>query len=193
MGLVLTNDKIAKIYENIYNIEIENRYLIDNKFSSRLTILIALLSAFAIILTSIMSINEKNNIDYIINSFIQPYPIIFVICLIILLSLLLLCYCFFRCFFRTKMNYRVMPTIGIRMFHFYIHRNNYVGTNEENELYSYMIDSYQFCAFNNSQVNTKREAYLIKYDILASISFILLIITYSMLSYYGFKINWIFS
>ena len=121
MGLVLTNDKIAKIYENIYNIEIENRYLIDNKFSSRLTILIALLSAFAIILTSIMSINEKNNIDYIINSFIQPYPIIFVICLIILLSLLLLCYCFFRCFFRTKMNYRVMPTIGIRMFHFYIH------------------------------------------------------------------------
>ncbi len=159
--------------------------MLDNKFTSRIAILVALQSAFAVILTSVLSKDDSN-------SFILPSLYIFLIWSLALLLLLVLYYCFFKSFFRLKKNYRVMPTAEIRMFHFYIYRNKLIGTQEENDLYSYMIDSYQFCAFSNAQINTKRESYLIRYDIIASISFVISICTYSFLCYYGVPIVWIF-
>ena len=85
-----------------------------------------------------------------------------------------------------------MPTVEIRMFHFYIHENNLCKTSSEEDLYDYLNDTYQFCAYSNAHINSKRESFLIALDNIAVIEFVLLLITYILMIQNGYSINWIF-
>lgn len=180
--------EIVSIYENIYNQELVWKNNLDNKFASRLTLLITLITATFIIFTTVFFPNSENSIVVDSNATLW--------CQILNITTMILTLFFFasfyRCFFRKKLNYKVMPTDEIRMFHFYIHRNNLCGTPDEEDLYNYLNDSYQFCANVNATINTKREKALILFDNLASILFIILIITYIFMVKSGYSINWIF-
>lgn len=180
------DEKISKIYENIYNQELNNRYCLDNKFSSRLTILISIIAATTIIFVTSFFDNDKPHIEH------KYEIIIIVVCfLIILLSIVLLIF-FYKVFFRLKKNYRVMPTVEIRMFHFYIHKNHLLGTDDEKDLYNYLVDSYQFCSFENAKINTIRESALIVYDNVATLCFLLCLFEYIFMKTQGYSIGWIF-
>lgn len=181
-------NEIVSIYENIYNQELNWKSTLDNKFASRLTLLLTLTTATVVIFTTIFFPgNNKNVISSA--AVITAYKLISAVTLVLVIFAFI---AFYNCFFRMKLNYRVMPTVDIRMFHFYIHRNNLLGTSEENDLYDYLNDSYQFCAYNNAEINGKREKALIKFDNLSSVSFIILIIMYIFMISSGYSISWIF-
>lgn len=180
--------EIVSIYENIYNQELNLKNNLESKFGSRLTILIALITASFIIFTTLFFPDEIN-IAVLPSNLSSLSKILSVINI---LHTVFICLSFYKTFFRWKMNYMVMPTAEIRMFHFYIHRNNLCGTNDEEDLYNYLNDSYQFCAYANAEINSKREHFLIIFDNLASISFILLIVNYIIMMQCGYSINWIF-
>lgn len=182
------NRDIVSIYENIYNQELFCRNGLDNKFTSRLTLMLTLITAHFIIFTTLFFPNTTD--DLVLNESLIIFPKI--LCLVILGLIIPLYMSFYRCFYRMKKNYYVMPTVEIRMFHFYIHKNNLCGTEVEQDLYNYLNDSYQNCAFKNAQTNGKREKALIIFDNIASICFILLIITYVVMKQAGYSINWIF-
>lgn len=178
-------EKIVKIYENIYNRELEWKNSLDNKFSSRLTIFITITTATFIVFTTVFfteNVCEEQYIEL----------------LIMILSCISMCFWifqgifFYMSFFRFKKNYKVMPTVEIRMFHFYIHRNNLCGKQSEEDLYDYLNDSYQFCAFSNACINSKRESSLIKLDNISVVEFVLLITIYILMRRTGYCINWIF-
>lgn len=184
---IFLKKEIISIYENIYNQELICRNNLDNKFTSRLTIMITLITAYFIIFTTLF-FAKNEELTYNTNmSFLCE-----ILCIIIMILIILLCVSFYGCFYRRKKNYRVMPTVDIRMFHFYIHRNKLLGKQEEQDLYDYLNDSYQFCAYINAGINSKRERALIIFDNVTSICFILLIITYIIMKYSGYSINWIF-
>ncbi|MBO5360073.1 MAG: hypothetical protein J6B25_04435 [Clostridia bacterium] len=184
----LMNEKIVSIYENIYNNELDWKRSLDDKFSSRLTLLVAITTASFVIFTTVF-FPDSDNLECI-----QYNKQILCKILSLLSVTLLLCLCcsFYKCFFRAKKNYKVMPTVDIRMFHFYIHKNNLCGTKDEQDLYNYLNDSYQFCAYTNANINSKRESALIIFDNIASISFVLLIVTYVLMVRFGYSISWIF-
>lgn len=183
------DEKIVSIYENIYNQEIEWKNSLDNKFSSRLTILVAITTATFIIFTTIFFSNFSES-QVIKNTILQIFCMVFSILSVIFWTVQ--CCFFYQCFFRVKKNYKVMPTVDIRMFHFYIHKNNLCGQKEEKELYNYLNDSYQLCAYTNAKINSKRERALIIFDNITSVSFLLLIATYILMTFSGYSISWIF-
>lgn len=118
--------------------------------------------------------------------------IIYVVCGLMILITIFLLISFYKVFFRLKKNYKVMPTVDIRMFHFFIHRNQLLGTDDEKDLYNYLVDSYLFCSFENARVNTIRESALIVYDNLATVCFILCVFEYIFMKIQGYSIDWIF-
>lgn len=181
--------EIVSIYENIYNQEINWKNNLDNKFASRLTLMLALITATFILFTTIFFQKEDNKAIENANSIVLLYKALSVITVVFVICIL---FSFHKCFFRTKLNYRVMPTFDIRIFHFYIYSNNLLGTNDENDLYNYLNDSYQFCAYTNAEINIKREKALLVFDNLSSITFVILIIVYILMTYCGYSINWIF-
>ena len=181
--------EIVSIYENIYNQELNCKANLDNKFASRLTILMALVTASFVIFKTLFFPEEStavtvgsNNITFWCKIF-NLVEIMIVACI---------AFSFYRCFFRIKLNYKVMPTVDIRIFHFYIHSNNLVGTTDEDDLYNYLNDSYQFCAYTNAGINIKREKALLTFDNLSSITFFILIIVYILMVDCGYSIKWIF-
>lgn len=184
--MINLDEKIYKIYENIYNQELNNRYCLDNKFSSRLTILISIITATVIISVTLFLCDVKVIVNYYFEI------IIHVTCFLIGLINIILVILFYKSFFRLKKNYRVMPTIDIRMFHFFLHKNNLLGTDDEKDLYNYLVDSYQYCSFENARVNTIRESALIVYDNLATVCFILCVFEYIFMKIQGYSISWIF-
>lgn len=180
------DEKISKIYENIYNQELNNRYYLDNKFSSRLTILISIVAATTIIFVTSFFGNDIPRIK-------RYYEmIILVVCVLTILLNIVLLISFYKVFFRFKKTYRVMPTVDIRMFHFYIHKNHLLGTEDEKDLYNYLVDSYQFCSFENAKINTIRESALIIYDNVATLCFLLCLFEYIFMKTQGYSIDWIF-
>lgn len=185
--------EISDIYENIYNQELKNRCDLDGKFGSRFTIFMALVTAVVIINTTLLSLNNTSNNLSIIDSLNNTKTIYIVIGLVLDLIVVFLLISFYKCFFRSKKNYKVMPTVDIRMFHLYIGINQLQGTSDENDLYDYMVDSYLGCAFNNAGTNSKREASLILFDNLSSICFLLCILTYSLMISDGYSIQWVFN
>ncbi len=82
-----------------------------------------------------------------------------------------------------------MLTVEIRMFHFYIHRNNLLNTPDEIDLYNYLIDSYQYCSFTNSKVKSTRESSIIILDHITIIMFLLSILEYVTMNYNGYSIK----
>lgn len=182
------NKEIVSIYENIYNQELLCRNNLDNKFTSRLTLMLTLITAFFIIFTTIF-FPDANETLILKEPLVQYSKIL---CIVILCLIVPLYISFYKCFYRRKKNYYVMPTADIRLFHFYIHRNNLCGTETERDLYNYLNDSYQNCAFKNAETNGKREKALIVFDNITSVCFIILIITYIIMKQAGYSINWIF-
>lgn len=182
------DERIVSIYENIYNNELDWKNSLDNKFSSRLTLLITIITATFIIFTTIFfpDSSYSPNLQKITQLGCAALSLSSVG-----LSLFLVIY-FYKVFFRAKMNYRLMPTAEIRMFHFYIHKNNLCDTKEEDDLYNYLNDSYQFCSYMNADTNRKREQALIVFDNIAAVSFVLLIATYILMVRFGYSIDWIF-
>ncbi len=177
------DEKVFRIYENIYNQELNYKNSIDSKFTSRFTILIPLITAVSIVFYALFLVDkreEKNDIDVVI--------LLYILLFFIVLSMIF----FYKSFFRYKKNYRVMPTVEIRMFHFYIHRNNLLNTPDETDLYNYLIDSYQYCSFTNSKVNSTRESSIIILDHITIIMFLLSILEYVTMSYNGYSIKWFF-
>lgn len=182
------NEKIMTIYENIYNKELDWKNSLDGKFASRLTLLITIITATFVIFTTIF-LPDSTNSEILQKNEHLWCKVLSLTCVGLSLCLF---YSFYRVFFRIKMNYKLMPTAEIRMFHFYIHKNDLCGTKEEKDLYNYLNDSYQFCAYTNAKINKKREQALIIFDNVASISFVLLIITYVLMVRSGYSIDWIF-
>lgn len=181
-------EQIAKIYENIYNQELRNRESLDNKFSSRFTILIAIATAYVILLSTLfdkLCDNNCLNYDFLNTLFL-------ILCSLFSVTTLLSIVFFYKCFFRLKKNYMVMPTSEIRMFHLYVYGNKLDNTQQEFDLYQYMVDSYQFCSFSNANTNSIREKYLIYFDNTETMSFVLAISTYFVLRLCGINIAWIF-
>lgn len=104
-------EQIAKIYENIYNQELRNRESLDNKFSSRFTILIAIATAYVILLSTLfdkLCDNNCLNYDFLNTLFL-------ILCSLFSITTLLSIVFFYKCFFRLKKNYMVMPTSEIRI------------------------------------------------------------------------------
>lgn len=182
------DEKIVSIYENIYNKELDWKNSLDDKFASRLTLLIAIITATFIIFTTIF-FPDKDDSEILRGNLQFLCKLFSIICMGLLLCLL---YSFHKCFFRIKLNYKVMPTTSIRIFHFYIHKNNLCGTKDEEDLYNYLNDSYQFCAFTNADINSKRERALIVFDNVVSLSFVFLMILYILMVRSGYSIDWIF-
>lgn len=180
--------EIVSIYENIYNQELNWKQTLDNKFSSRLTLMITLITASFVVFTTIFFPNFEN-LQVKCSNMVLCCKVLSVTTIVMSVCIFL---SFHACFFRNKLNYRVMPTVDIRIFHFYIHRNNLLGTDDEEDLYDYLNDSYQFCAYTNAAINVKREKALIFFDIMSSFSFVLLIITYILMVKSGYSVNWIF-
>ena len=183
------DQKIVSIYENIYNKELDWKNNLDNKFSSRLTILVTITTATFIIFSTIF-FSQYSEAQVIENITLQVFCKV-ISALSIVLWIIQCCF-FYQCFFRIKKNYKVMPTVDIRMFHFYIHKNNLLGSKDENDLYNYLNDSYQFCAYTNANINSRRERALIFFDNITSISFLSLIISYILMILSGYSISWIF-
>lgn len=183
------NEKIVSIYENIYNKELEWKNSLDDKFYSRLLMLISITTATFVILTTVFFSNS-NQVEF------KKIHFMIGVCIILSsISFILwigMCVFFYKCFFRMKKSYKVMPTVDIRMFHFYVQKNNLCGTKDEEDLYNYLNDSYQVCAFTNASINSKREHLLIVFDNIAVISFIILIGTYILMVQSGYSIGWIF-
>jgi len=177
--------KIENIYQNIYNQELNYKNTIDSKHTSRLTFILMLITANCIILTTFLT-NYK--------SIVWDFERVIVLALCSIITILNLdgCICFYKCFFRIKMNYMVIPTTDIRMFHFYIHKEKGMDLSEVEALYEYIIDSYQYCSYINSNINGKREKMLICLDNITCISFVLSIITYIILKHVGYTMEWIF-
>lgn len=180
--------EIVLIYENIYNQELNMKNNLDNKFASRLTIVVALTTATFLIFSTLFFPNVVNAATP--TSMLSQVSK--VLSILSILHIVLIYFSFYKSFFRWKLNYMVMPTVDIRLFHFYIHRNHLLGTKDEDDLYDYLNDSYQFCAYTNASINSKREHALILFDNLVSYSFVLLIVTYIMMMLCGYSINWIF-
>ncbi len=90
-------NNIAKIYENIYNQELKNRETLDNKFSSRFTILLVLETAYVLVLTSIFDNLQKPQV-YI------PYLCVLfkMLCVVFIFTSVLSLIFFYKCFFRFK-------------------------------------------------------------------------------------------
>ena len=181
--------KIASIYENIYNQELTWKYNLDGKITSRSRMLIAIITAYFIILTTIFFLGPSEELSTEIS---QTNLIFAVICFIIGIIVLILCGIFYKSFFRRKLNYLVMPTVEIRMFHFYLHKNHLINTKIEDDLYDYLVDSYQLCAYTNAGINRKREKFLILFDNISIVCFVLLIIMYIYTKKLGYSIDWIF-
>lgn len=181
--------EIVSIYENIYNQELNWKNNLDNKFTSRLTLMITLITATFIIFTTIFFPKENNKVIASSDNIFLGYKTLSLITVMLAIGIFL---SFYRCFFRIKLNYKVMPTLDIRIFHFYIHSNNLLGTTDEDDLYNYLNDSYQFCAYTNAAINIKREKALLIFDNLSSITFIILIIMYILMVNCGYSISWIF-
>lgn len=186
-------DKISSIYENIYNQELNNRSQLDGKFTSRFTFLVTIITASSIIISSILEKPELITNKYHIEIHKDIF-IIFIVsmCLILVILLINILISFYKTFFRYKQNYSVMPTAEIRLFHIYIYNKHLINTYDEKDLYSYLIDSYQNCAYHNAEINFNREKALVRFDNCACLSFILLIILYLCLKGCNYSINWIF-
>lgn len=179
--------EIVSIYENIYNQELNWKNTLDNKFASRLTLVLSLVTATFIIFITLFFSNNK--------TVIENQKIILGCKFLSLASILCVVFAliaFYKCFFRSKLNYKVMPTVDIRMFHLFIHRNDLIGTKVEDDLFDYLNDCYQFCAYTNAAINTKREKALIVFDNVSSVTFIILVIVYILMIKSGYSIEWIF-
>lgn len=186
-------DKVASIYQNIYNQELKNRSDLDSKFPSRFTFLITIFTASSVILSEMIEFFSRISWNNLICTGEDIFLIILlIISIFLIISLTIMCFTFHKAFFRKKQNYLVMPTMEINMFHVYICRNNLYNTSEEKDLYNYMVNSYQFCSLNNANINSSREKALIAFDNSAWISFSILIMLYVYLRLIGYSINWIF-
>lgn len=186
-------DKIASIYQNIYNQELKNRSDLDNKFASRFTFLITIFTASSIILSEILDIAKNiswNNLNYTSEEIFLIILLLISTLLFILIFIMFIS--FYKAFFRNKQNYLVMPTMEINMFHIYICKNYLYNTCEEKDLYNYMVNSYQYCSLNNAKINSSREKALIAFDNSAWIAFANLIMLYVYLRFIGYSIKWIF-
>ena len=181
--------EIVSIYENIYNQELNWKYNLDNKFASRLTIMMALITATFVVFSTLFFPNAENYVSASSNDITFWYK---TLSLITVMLVIYIAFSFYRCFFRIKLNYRVMPTLDIRIFHLYIHSNNLLGSPDENDLYNYLNDSYQFCAYTNAAINIKREKALLVFDNLSSTTFVILIVMYILMVNHGYSIRWIF-
>lgn len=117
-------EEIVSIYENIYNQELNWKYNLDNKFASRLTIMMALITATFVVFSTLFFPNAKNYVSASSNDITFWYK---TLSLITVMLVIFIAFSFYRCFFRIKLNYRVMPTLDIRIFHLYIHSNNLLG------------------------------------------------------------------
>lgn len=182
------DSKIYQIYENIYNQELNYKNSIDSKFTSRFTILISLITAISIIVYSVFW--DKSFKEILIST--QTELIIKMILFLLLVLLTIDTIYFYKSFFRKKKNYSVMPNAEIRMFHFYIHKNGLLSSDEEIDFYNYLIDCYQFCAYHNSKINSRRESAVIILDNTSVFIFIIILSEYLILNHIGYSIKWIF-
>lgn len=165
-------------YEHLYDQERINRNDIDNKLSSRLTILTAEVTLVGYLIKANLIYDAGVLIRFdTVFAFLLVFQIVF----------------FYRTFFRLKKNYQEIAIEEIRMFHLFCAeektcvdrdlRYRIVSDNEV-ELLTYLRDSYLRCAYYDMMTNLKRGSSLIVFDNLTLISLVMLIIN-GVLSYFN--------
>lgn len=183
-------------YENIYNQELETRKHLDNKVGQYMTFFLSNVTLLAIQSKWFVArMNEMHETPTI------KQRIMIVIFLLAVILLFIQCISYYKCFFRRKKNYKEIPIEDIRKWYISIGRQKkqkgvYYDfeklTVEDQELYSYIRDSYLYCAMINRKTNQNRHTFFILFENTVFLGFTLEIINYYMIYLKG-GLTWILS
>lgn len=189
------------VYENIYNQELETRRHLDNKVGQYMT--------FFLSNVTLLAIQSKWIITHLFPSFLRIdsecfklknllMAIFFCVATVMLIIQFV---AYYKCFFRSKKNYLEVPVEEIRNWYISIgklKKHNGVYYNFENmtlddqELYSYIRDSYLRCAMANRKTNQKRHSAFIWFENAVFLGFTIEIINYYLIYMEG-GLAWIVS